>query len=126
VAATAWSWGNALTCVVDGDGPVAEWHRRVAREALETIRVEGNLPPARVTANRSGRRVRGAVSDVNGHPLVGTRVSLERRVARRWRVVSRATTSLTGRYTLRLRAAGLYRVATSSGGATVRSRQFRG
>ena len=126
VAAKAWSGGNSEGCVVDGDGPVVQWHRRVARQALAGLRFEGNLPPARVTARRSGRSVHGSVTDVNGHPLVGTRVSLERRSAGRWRVIARATTSATGAYTVRMRAAGLYRVATSSGGATARSRTLRG
>jgi hypothetical protein len=126
VAASAWSRGNAFACIVEGDGPVAEWHRRIAREALTGIRIEGNLPPARVTVRRSGRRARGAVSDVNGHPLVAAPVVLERRRGARWRVVSRAKTAANGAYSLRLRAAGLYRVATSSGGATARSRTFRG
>jgi hypothetical protein len=126
VAARAWSGGNAFACVVDGDGPVAQWHRRVARESVAGIRVEGNLPPARVSARRSGRFVRGAVSDLYRHPLVGASVVLERRSGQRWRVVSRGKTSRTGAYSLRLRAAGLYRVATSSGGATVRSRTVRG
>lgn len=127
VGARAWSGGNAFACIVDGPGtPVAQWHRRVARESLAVIRVEGNLPPARVTVRRSGRRARGSVSDAHGHPLVAAPVTLERRRGARWRVVSRAKTSVTGAYSLRLRAAGLYRVATSSGGATARSRTFRG
>jgi hypothetical protein len=126
VAARAWSQGNSLACVVDGDGDVESWHRRTARAALTGIRVEGNLPPTRVTARRFGRRVRGSVTDVNGHPLVAAPVLLERRVGNRWRVVSRGKTSATGAYSFGLRAAGLYRVATRSGGATARSRAFRG
>jgi hypothetical protein len=126
VAARAWSGGNAFACVVDGDGAVELWHRRTAHDALTGIRVEGNLPPARVTARRIGRRARGSVTDVNGHPLVAARVALERRVGSRWRVVSRGKTSATGAFSLGLRAAGLYRVATRSGGTTARSRAFRG
>lgn len=125
-AARAWSRGNSQSCIVEGGGPVAAWHRRVARESLTTIRVEGNLPPARITARRVRRTARGSVTDVNGHPLVAARVALERRSGSRWRVVSRGATSATGAYSLRLRAAGLYRVAASSGGATVRSRLLRG
>jgi hypothetical protein len=126
VAARAWSTGNAFACIVEGDGPVAQWHRRIARESVAGIRVEGNLAPARVSARRSGRVVRGVVSDLYRHPVVGARVSLERRSGQRWRVVSRGKTSTTGAFSLRLRAVGLYRVATSSGGATARSRTFRG
>jgi hypothetical protein len=126
VGARAWSGGNAFACIVDGPRiPVAQWHRRVARESLAGIRVEGNLPPARVTVRRSGRRARGSVADVNGHPLVAAPVALERRRGARWRVVSRGKTSASGAYSLRLRAAGLHRVAASSGGATARSRTFR-
>lgn len=126
VGARAWSGGNAFACIVDGSGsPVAEWHRRVARESLADIRVEGNLPPARVTVRRSGRKALGSVTDVNLHPFVAAPVALERRRGPRWRVVSRGKTSANGAYSLRLRAAGLYRVAASSGGATARSRAFR-
>jgi hypothetical protein len=125
-ATTVWSRGNSLACVVEGDGEVESWHRRTARNALTGIRVEGNLPPTRVTARRAGRRVLGSVTDVNGHPLVAAPVALERRVGSRWRAVSRRKTSASGAYSLPLRAAGLYRVATRSGGVTTHSRAFRG
>jgi hypothetical protein len=124
-AAKTWSHGNAHPCLVDGGGPVDEWHRRVARQALEGIHIEGNLPPVRVTARRSGRIVRGAVTDVNGHPLVGVTVALERRTSTRWKTVRRAKTSASGAYAVRVSAAGLHRVATSSGGTTARSRTLR-
>jgi hypothetical protein len=126
VAAEAWSRGNSLTCVVEGDGDVESWHRRVARDALAGLRVQGNLPPARVSARRSGRKLRGTVTDVNGHPLVTAPVALERRRGTRWRVVSRTRTTAAGAYVVRLRAGGLYRVASSSAGATARSRAVRG
>lgn len=125
VAGRAWSRGNADACIVEGNGPVAPWHRRVARESLAGLRVQGNFPPARVTARRSGRRVRGSVGDVNGHPLVAAPVALERRRGKSWRAVSRTKTSAAGAYALSLRAAGLYRVAVSAGGASARSRSFR-
>jgi Carboxypeptidase regulatory-like domain len=124
-AARAWSRGNDQPCVVDGDGAAEEWHRRVARQALEGIRVEGNLPPARVTARRSGRTVRGSVTDVNGHPLVAAAVVLERKTGSRWRVASRGKTSPRGAFALRLRAPGLQRVRASAAGTTARSRTLR-
>ena len=126
VAGEAWSRGNTFSCVVDGDGAVDEWHRRVAREALSGIRAEGNFPPSRVTARRSGRRVGGSVRDVNGHPLVAAPVTLERRRGTGWRAVSRTRTNAAGAYVLRLRAGGPHRVAASSGGVTARSPIVRG
>lgn len=125
VAARAWSHGNAAACLVDGDGHVSEWHRRAARDALQTIRVEGNLPPARVGARRAGRFVRGTAVDVHGHPLAGAAVALERRNGRAWRVVRRGKTTRAGSYGLRAGTAGLYRVAVSAAGLTARSRAVR-
>jgi hypothetical protein len=125
VAARAWSHGNVAACLVDGDGTASEWHGRTARAALETIRVEGNLPPARVGARRVGRFVRGTAVDVHGHPLVGAAVALERRNGRTWRVVRRGKTARAGSYALRVGAAGPYRVAVSAAGLTARSRAVR-
>jgi hypothetical protein len=126
VAAEAWSHGNTFACVVDGAGPAEEWHRRAAREALADLRVEGNFPPSRVTARRSGRRLSGAVTDVNRHPLVGAPVTLERRRGKLWRAVSRTRTTAAGRYVVRLRPGSLYRVTATAGRVTTRSRAVHG
>lgn len=127
VGAGAWSRGNASGCIVDGAGtPVEQWHRRIARESLAGIQVVGNLPPARVSARRSGRLVRGSALDIHRHPLAAAAVALQRGSGSRWRVVSRARTSATGAYVLRLRGSGTFRVTASAAGATARSASFRG
>ena len=127
VGAAAWSRGNTFACIVDGSGtPVEQWHRRIARESLAGIQVAGNLPPARVSARRSGRSVRGTAADMYRHPLVAAAVVLERRSGTRWLVVSRARTSVTGAYVLRLRGRGPFRVTASAAGATARSRSLSG
>ncbi len=125
--AAAWSRGNAFACVVEGSGtPVAQWHRRIARESLAGIQIAGNLPPARVSARRSGRTVRGTAVDMYRHPLVAAAVALQRRSGSGWRVVSRARTSVTGAYVLSLRGSGRFRVTASAAGATARSASLRG
>lgn len=127
VGAAAWSRGNAFACIVEGAGtPVDQWHRRIARESLTGIQVAGNLPPARVSARRSGQSVRGTAVDMHRHPLVAAAVALQRRSGSRWRVVSRARTSATGVYVLRLRGRGTFRVTVSAAGATARSASLRG
>jgi hypothetical protein len=73
-----WSRGNALECTVRGV-PVATWHRETARAAVRQVRLEGNLPPARVAARVRGRTITGSVTDGFGHPDAGIAVRLEHR-----------------------------------------------
>jgi hypothetical protein len=79
-----WSRGNALRCTVRGR-PVAEWHREQARRAVGNVALDGNLPPARVTARARAGRFTGAVTDRFGHADVGITVRLERRIGKRCR-----------------------------------------
>lgn len=123
-----WSRGNALQCeasTTEGVVPVAVWHRRVATRALGGVRLEGNLPPARVSSRIRGRRMTGRVQDSFRHPLARVRVILERRVGSRWRSVRAGRTSASGTYTLRLAGAGRYRVTSALAGTSARSRVFR-
>jgi hypothetical protein len=119
-----WSRGNALECTVRGM-PVASWHRETARAAVRQVRLEGNLPPARVTARTRSGRVIGAVADSFGHPVAGIAVRLEKRVGRRWRAVRAGRTGQTGTYALRTRGSGTYRVVATLAGSSARSGAVR-
>ena len=109
-----------------GSTLASEWNRQQLATALAAVRLDGNLPPRRVTARRSGRTVRGDVTDALGHALAGARVRLERRRGSRWRRAASALTSTTGRYTLRTRGPGRYRVTCTLGTVTKRSRALAG
>ena len=119
-----WSRGNALECTVRGM-PVASWHRDTARSALRQVRIEGNLPPARVSARARAGRVSGSVSDSFGHPGAAVTVRLEKRSGRRWRTVRSGRTAGTGTYSLRTRGRGTYRVVATLAGTSARSAAVR-
>ena len=123
-AVAFWSRGNALECTVRSS-PVAAWHRETARAALRQVRLEGNLPPARVVARVRGRTVAGSVADSLGHPGIGVAVQLEKRVGRRWRAVRSGRTGAGGAYALRTAGAGTYRVVATLAGVSARSRAVR-
>jgi hypothetical protein len=111
-AARFWSTGPSFRCTVSGVSSDV-WHRQVALAAAKRVVVDGNLPAARVSARAQGRRIAGAISDGFGHPLVGVRVTLERKVGRGWRRAGSATTDAGGRYGA-LVARGLVRAAVGS------------
>lgn len=119
-----WSRGNALQCTVRGQ-PVAAWHREQARRALANVALDGNLPPARVTARRRAGRVSGSVTDGFGHPDGGIAVRLEKRLGKRWRVVRAGRTTGAGGYSLRPRGQGTYRVVATLAGVSARSAPVR-
>lgn len=91
-----------------------EWNRQQVMATAERLAVEGSMPAARITGARRGRRIAGRVVDCNGHASAGTRVQLERRVGRRWRVVARGTTGADGSYALRARGTGPFRAVSGS------------
>jgi hypothetical protein len=127
-AAAFWSRGNALDCTVQstqGPIPVATWHRTKAREAVGLVEVEGNLPPARVTARSTRVGAAGRVTDSFGHPDAQATVRLERRSGSRWRRVASARTGVNGTYSIASRARGRLRVVAAVGRATATSRPFR-
>jgi hypothetical protein len=123
-AVAFWSRGNALECTVRGM-PVAAWHRQTARGALANVRLEGNLPPARVTARLRSRRVAGAVTDTMGHPNAGIAVRLEKRKGTRWGRVRSGRTGSSGAFALQTSGPGTYRVAATVAGVTARSPTVR-
>jgi Carboxypeptidase regulatory-like domain len=104
-----------------GGMPASAWNVAKARTALDRVYVEGNLPPARVRARKSGRRVRGAVSDVLGHPVSEVNVTLQRRSGGSWRTAATGSTTTRGRFTLRAARPGSYRVVATFGGTTAKS-----
>ena len=119
-----WSRGNALECTVQGM-PVVTWHRQTARNVARQVRLEGNLPPARVTARTRGRAITGSVADGFGHPNAGVAVRLEQRIGTRWRSVRSGRTAAGGAYALRARAPGLHRVVATLAGLSARSAAVR-
>jgi hypothetical protein len=123
-AVAFWSRGNALECTVQGM-PVASWHRQTARSALQQVRLEGNLPPSRVTARARGRAITGSVADSFGHRSAGVAVRLERRTGTRWSSVRSGRTTSIGSYSLRARGPGLHRVAATFAGVSARSAALR-
>lgn len=126
VFATAVFWGRGppFRCIVAGT-PVSQWQRTAITAALESVHLEGNLPPARVTARVRSGRVVGEVTDSFGHFLAAVGVKLERRDGRAWRVVRGGATDRNARYSLRARGKGTYRVTASLAGTTARSRTVR-
>ena len=99
----------------------SQWNRAQAQAAVRGVALDGSLPPTRVRARVAGRRVSGEVRDSLGHPVAGAKVTLERRVGRRWRQAGSTRTSATGAYAITARLPGTYRAAASLGGTTSRS-----
>ena len=119
---------SALTPSTDGDsfgnvytveGRLAgDWNREQVLATLAALTLEGNLPPRRVTARASGRRVVGTARDCRGDALAGARVRLIPRGPS-------STTTANGSFTLRARKRGVYRVAVTVGGSTATSARVR-
>ena len=63
---------------VFGSIGAATWNRGQLFRALTGVRLDGNLPPTRVTALAARRTIRGTVGDAFRHPVVGARVALQR------------------------------------------------
>ena len=113
VDARFWATGPSFDCNV-GALPGRAWHRDALLITAERgVVIDGNLPAARLTAHAQRRRVAGFVSDGFGHPVVGVRVFLERRVGRGWRRAGAATTNASGFYSA-LSLSGLVRAAHGS------------
>jgi hypothetical protein len=107
---------------VDGTIRPSDWNRAQAGLALDGVAVEGNLPPARVTARASGLNISGAVRDGFGHPLSNVRLVIQVRKGRTWRRDAEAKTDTRGRYALGAKQRGRYRVVATLAGSTARSR----
>jgi hypothetical protein len=108
---------------VEGGIQPTSWNRGQAFIALAGVRVEGNFAPARVSIRRERgtRLLRGLVVDGFRHPVLGARVSLERRAGSGWRRVGVTRTGTTGRYVVRAAAPGRYRVTATVGTASASS-----
>lgn len=115
-----WSTGPSAAACTVASTPAPLWHRAAVIAAASGLAIDGNLPAARVTAHAQRRRVAGFVSDGFGHPVVGVRVSLERKVGRGWRRAGAATTNASGFYSA-LSLPGLVRAAHGS----IRTRAVR-
>jgi hypothetical protein len=97
--------------LVKGSIKPTVWNRQQLLLAIEGVRIEGPLPAARLTAAARGRRVAGTAADCHGHPVAGSRVTVERRAGRRWVRAGAATTSSAGAYSVAVRSAGVYRAS---------------
>jgi hypothetical protein len=103
----------------------SQWNRTQAQAAVRGVALDGSLPPTRVRARAAGRRVRGEVRDSLGHPVAGAKVTLERRVGRRWRPAGSTRSGAMGAYSMAARRPGTYRVAASLAATTARSTAVR-
>jgi hypothetical protein len=111
---------------VKGSVLASSWNRGQALLAMSRVRLEGNLPPDRVTlrARRKGL-VGGFVVDFHGHAVAGIPAAVERRSGARWRRVSSTRTNELGGYTFKV-GPGSYRVrATLAGRFSAMSRAVR-
>lgn len=102
------------------------WNRGQAIRSLSGVRIQGNLPPTRVTVRGDARRVTGTVADAFRHPLLGARVVLDRRTGQSWRRLTATKTNTRGEFAIRVGARGAYRVTAFLGsvsltGPTVRA-----
>jgi hypothetical protein len=117
---------------VNGSILASSWNRGQALVAMSRVKLDGNLPPSLVSIRqrRGGRVVAGFVLDFLRHPVVGIRVTLERRSGRGWRRVATVRSTRLGGYSFRV-APGTYRARAtlpprfSATSATVRARTTR-
>jgi hypothetical protein len=113
--------------VVKGSIVPSTWNRGQVLLALTGTRLQGNLPPKIVEARpyERGRLVKGKVVDRFLDSVVGAQVSLERRSGGRWAKVAGTRTNQRGRYSVRARGRGTYRVTVRMAGFTAMSREIR-
>ena len=111
---------SAGTLTVRGTAASA-WNRGQSGDAIYGVSLEGSLPPKRITARRSGGRVKGRISDRFGHPVFQVLVELQRRAGGGWRRAAKGFTTTRGAYSLGgARRSGSYRVVAKLGGTTAR------
>jgi hypothetical protein len=87
--------------------PAGAWNRKQVKAALKKVYIEGNLPPAKVKARASGRRVSGKLLDSFGDPVAFAAVALKKGS----RTVASGLTNSRGRFSLSAPQAGRYRVS---------------
>ena len=96
--------------VVKGSMLASSWNRGQALLAMSRTRLEGNLPPALVTARPRRKGVLGGfVVDFHRHAVVAVPAVLERRAGSGWRRISSVKTNRLGGYAFRVKP-GAYRV----------------
>jgi hypothetical protein len=104
---------------VGGQGGAA-WNADRMREAIRNVHVDGSLPPAKVSA-----AARGKVVDVYGHPVMGATVVLQHKSGRAFRKLATGRTDALGRFSLRAKARGVFRVVASLAGSSATGKTFR-
>lgn len=116
--------GEAGRYVVNGSVPVSTWNRGQAFWSITGVRVEGSLPPTRISAQAAPgvKTVRGTVADAFRHPVAGARVQLQRNVGGGWARIASTRTDAAGRYRIRGVAHGRYRAVATLAGVSVQSR----
>jgi hypothetical protein len=97
---------------VKGSILASSWNRGQALLAMSRVRLEGNLPPALVTARPRRKRLAGFVVDFHRHAVVGIPAVLERRVGSRWRRLASVRTNRLGGYSFKVKP-GSYRVRST-------------
>jgi hypothetical protein len=114
------------TFYVKGSILASSWNRGQALLAMSRVRLEGNLPPALVTARpRRKGLIGGFVVDFHRHAVVGVRAVLERRSGSGWRRLASVRTTRNGGYSFKVEP-GSYRVrATLAGRFSATSRPVR-
>ncbi len=112
---------------VNGSIVASTWNRGQALLALSGVRLQGNLPPKTVEVRpyNRGRLVKGKVVDRFLDAVLGAQVSLERRAGGRWAKVAGSRTNDRGRYSVRAKKRGAYRVTVRMAGFTATSREIR-
>lgn len=105
----------------------SSWNRGQALLTLSGVRLQGNLPPKTVEARpyNRGRLVKGKVVDRFLDAVLGAQVSLEHRSGGRWAKVAGTKTNQLGRYTVRAKRRGTYRVTVRMAGFSAMSREIR-
>lgn len=95
---------------VKGSIAASSWNRGQALLAMSRVRLEGNLPPALVTARTRRKGVlAGFVVDFHRHAVVAVPAVLERPVGSGWRRVKSMKTNRFGGYAFKVKP-GSYRV----------------
>jgi hypothetical protein len=113
--------------VVNGSSSASSWNRGQVLIALASIQLQGNLPPKTVAvrAYERGRLLKGKVVDRFLDAVLGAPVSLERLAGGSWVKVAGTRTSQRGRYSVRARKRGTYRVTVRMAGFMAMSREIR-
>lgn len=118
-------FGQYLVQSASGTVLASTWNAQEAAQTIAGVSLQGNLPPARVTAGVARRRLSGAVRDSLGQPLAGVTVTIEQRTGKKWVQAGSTKTGSGGKYTARAPGPGRYRAVASLDGITVRSKLVR-